>query len=318
MFQAMSLTVSGVCALLLLLVGPPSSYLLQVGSKQTVTVRVEVKDPTTAPVPGAQVELISVDNASSKAVVMDHAGSAQAELEPGEYDVIVTTQGFAPLSRHVNVNTEQGQKLGFVVQVGAGRLIVLEPPDESKFVDATIVVADQAGAALPDAQIKITPEAMVRAHKNPKTDERGELRLQLIPGTYSLFAANPPFSPAGTTIRVYPGPGQIFRVILPVAETTVTVFMVPPPPPAASASVAVVVTDLKGIPIPYAQIEARPGGRPSELWEADEHGKLNVKAFPSNYEFAVTSPAYKRWTKDIQIRDRENRMIRVLLAESGI
>ena len=68
-------------------------------------------------------------------------------------------------------------------------------------------------------------------------------------------------------------------MILPVTETTVTVFKVPPPSPAASASVAVFVTDLKGIPIPYAQIEARPKGWPSELWEADEHGKLNAKVF---------------------------------------
>jgi hypothetical protein len=48
--------------------------------------------------------------------------------------------------------------------------------------------------------------------------------------------------------------------------------------------------------------------------EADEHGKLDFKILPGEYEFAVTSPAYKRWTKKIQIREGENRMVRVLLS----
>jgi hypothetical protein len=322
MFRVMNLPVTGVCAFLLLLVGAPSSYGLQVENKQRVAVVMEVKDPGNATIPGAQVELISVENATTKVLVMDRAGSAQAELEPGEYDAIVTMKAFRTLSRCVSVNADQGQKLQFVLQVGGcppGCPVSSEAPDGSKFVDATIVVLDQAAAVLPDAQIKLMPEATVRAPKNAKTDERGELRLKLIPGTYFLFAAEPLFSPTEKTIHVSPGPGQVFQVILPIAETTQQVFLGPPPTaPATSASVSIIVTNSKGIPIPYAQIEARPTGWPSQLWEADEHGKLNVKTSPSNYEFAVTSPAYQRWTKHIQIRDGENRTIRVLLVELGI
>jgi hypothetical protein len=253
---------------------------------------------------------------------MDLAGSAQAELEPGEYDAIVTMEGFRTSSGRVSVNADRRQKLQLVLEVGGcppGCPVISEVPDGSKFVDAMIVVLDQAGAGLTDAQIKLMPEAMVRAPKNPKTGKRGELRLQLIPGTYLLFAAQPLFSPAGKIIQVSPVPGQVFQVILPVAETTQNVFVgSSPTAPATSASVAIIVTNSKGIPIPYAQIEARPTGWTSQLWEADEHGKVNVKAFPSNYEFAVTSPAYQRWPKHIQIREGENRTIRVLLAELSI
>ena len=318
--RVMKLTITGVCAVLLLLVGPPSSCGLQIEGKQRVAVVIQVKDPGNGTIPGAQVELVSVENATTSVLVMDPAGSAQAELEPGEYDAIVTMEGFRTLSPRVRVNLEQGQKLQFVLEVGGcppGCPVIAEAPEGSKFVDATIVVLDQAGAGLLGAQIKLLPEAMVRAPTNPKTDKRGELRLQLIPGTYFLFAAQPLFSPKGKMIQVSPGPGQVFQVILPAAETTHNVFMGPPPTAPATASVAIFVTNSKGIPIPYAQIEARPTGWTSQLWEADERGKLNVKAFPSDYEFAVTSPAYQRWTKHIQILEGQNRTIRVLLDELG-
>jgi hypothetical protein len=322
MFRVMNLPVTGVCTLLLLFARHPSSYVIQGESTQRVAVVMEVTDPCKAPIPGAQVELISVENATTKVLAMDPAGSAQAELERGEYDAIVTMQAFRPLSRRVSVNADQGQKLQFVLQIYAcppGCPVISEAPDKSKFVNATIVVVDQSGAAIPDAQIKITPDETVRAPKNPKTDERGELRLKLIPGTYSLFASEPLFSPAGKTIQVSPRPGQIFQVMLPVAETTRDLFVGRvPTAPAASASVAIIVTNSKGIPVPHAQIEARPSSWTLQLWEADERGKLSVKVFPSNYEFAVTSPAYQRWTKHIEIRDGENRTIRVLLAELGI
>ncbi|MGB2666669.1 MAG: hypothetical protein WAK48_21880 [Candidatus Acidiferrum sp.] len=125
---------------------------------------------------------------------MDQVGAAQVQLKPGEYDAIVTMRAFRTLSRRVKVAANQGEELQFVLHVDGcppGCPIQSEIPDADKLLDATIRVLDKSGAIIPDAQIKLIPDSLVRAPKNPKTDERGELRVQLFPGTYYLFAVEP-------------------------------------------------------------------------------------------------------------------------------
>jgi hypothetical protein len=332
-FQVMNPPITSISIFLFVLIGAfsPSAVQVTSGNKEPVAIVVEVKDPGNGPIPGAKVELISVESATAKTLEMDQYGSARAELQPGDYDAIVAMRAFGTLSRRVSVSG--GQKLQFVLQMDAcpPGCVEVAPPDRNKFVDATVVVLDQSGALIPNAQIRLMPDTLVRIPNNPKTDQRGELHVLVIPGVYYLFAAEPAFSPVEKTIEVKAGPDQIFSLFLHIAESTSTVFVGRPnfpvdsqgissyrSPSVASAQISIFVTNSKGIPIPFAQIDALGpslSGIAQGVLEADEHGKLDFKILPGEYKLVVTSPAYKRWTKEIQIREGENRGIRVLLAD---
>jgi hypothetical protein len=302
-------------------------------ANKSVPVTITVTDESGAPIPQAKTEIISVANADGKTAVTDSTGSARFELLAGDYDVIVTAQAFKTLSRRVSVSAGEGQKLEFALRVSTcppGPCAVFPGPAEEKdLVTATILVVDPTGAVIPDTQIKLLPDAFVKASRDPKTDEKGEVSVKLLPGIYYLFAAVPVFLPAEETVQVQAAPNQTFRIALQLAERTRTVEVGRPslpvsenlvdgshPPPIASASLTINVTDSVGGPIPYAQIGGLP---PEAVWkfpEADEAGKFNLKLAPGDYDVVVTSPTYLRWTKHIQVRSGDSRTLRVLLTRA--
>ena len=87
-------------------------------AKERATATIEVTDGNGAVIPNAQAEIISEADASSETLATDIEGRVKLELEPGSYDVIVTSIGFKTLNRRFTVNAGTSQKLELALQVG--------------------------------------------------------------------------------------------------------------------------------------------------------------------------------------------------------
>jgi hypothetical protein len=78
----------------------------------------------------------------------------------------------------------------------------------------TIVVTDPSGAAVPYAQVQVIP-APAPVPAPMATDEKGKLRLDLLPGKYALYVGGRTFIPTGADINVQPSnSGQTVTVTL--------------------------------------------------------------------------------------------------------
>jgi hypothetical protein len=270
-------------------------------------IAIEVTDERGSAIPNAKVEIIPVTDADGKTVVTDINGSAQLELQAGDYDAIVTAPAFKALSRCVSVSGDN-RTIKFALRVGGCPgpdpcPVVAEQPEEKDLVTAAIVVTDSVGAVVRDAQIKLFPNAFLRPSRDSKTDAKGETLVSLPPGVYDLFVAVPPFLPAKETVQVGAAPNQTFRITLQIAELTERVRLggpgpnfplevnlsdesrgapgvttgPPPSPSVASASLRIIVTDSIGMPIPYAQIGGLSDDGLRKFSEANEDGKLDLK-----------------------------------------
>ena len=103
----------------------------QVTSSQT-QLRGRVLDPNRAVVAGAQVAVESQGRAPGATAVTDQNGAFSLSLEPGEYTVKVSAQGFAGASQSVNLGRgSSGVTLEIVLQVAGA--------------SSTVVVIDTAG-----------------------------------------------------------------------------------------------------------------------------------------------------------------------------
>ncbi|HTG27638.1 MAG TPA: carboxypeptidase-like regulatory domain-containing protein [Methylomirabilota bacterium] len=84
---------------------------------KSVPIAIEVTDERGSAIPNAKVEIISVTDADGKTVVTDINGSAQLELQAGDYDAIVTDPAFKALSRCVSVSGDN-RTIKFALRVG--------------------------------------------------------------------------------------------------------------------------------------------------------------------------------------------------------
>jgi hypothetical protein len=87
-------------------------------TKKSTSVTLEVIDPSGAPIPKAQTEVISVETARAKSSATDDMGRVQIELEQGSYDVIVSGLGFKTLNHQIHVNGDASQKFALTLLVG--------------------------------------------------------------------------------------------------------------------------------------------------------------------------------------------------------
>jgi hypothetical protein len=310
----------------LVLILASASMVLAQSPDKRVRVKIEITDEGSGPIPRAKAEIISVATAESTVVTTNDLGAAQIDLAMGDYDAIVSCNSFRTLHRRMNVSASDGQTVMFTLRVASFSGPTVPDPDPTKFVDVRIVVADPSEARIPGVQIRLSEST---ASANAKTNEGGELSVKVVPGTQFLFASVPLFQPVARTIQIKAGSDQTVSVTLPLVElTTIVQGAGPHPPmdmnqahrptPLASSTLIITVTNLEGIPIPYAQV----GGVPLEaIWkfpEADEEGRIKLKLIRGEYDVVVTSPMYDRWTKQIYLRDEENREIRALLAKETV
>jgi hypothetical protein len=92
--------------------------------------------------------------------------------------------------------------------------------DNGAAMEVLIRVADQLGTKVPHASVQIAPEA-VNAPEKLETNEKGELTLQLRPGTHTLTVMSAGFQTVRTEFDVPAnGPAQVVPVVLHVAPNS--------------------------------------------------------------------------------------------------
>ncbi len=105
--------VLSVSALLLL----ACSLLSAQETKKSAVVTVEVHDQAGSPVTNAQTKFVPIQSTHARILATDALGSVLLELEPGNYDLIVTMPGFRTLKRRINVSADENQKFNLVLEI---------------------------------------------------------------------------------------------------------------------------------------------------------------------------------------------------------
>jgi hypothetical protein len=291
-------------------------------------ITLHVMDQAGGNVPGAQMQLVPLPTGLSGGLTTDHDGNLLLELPPGGYDVTVNASAFFPATKHIEAEPGSGQVIQIVLKVRAcppGPCLMVTGKEETKAaVPLTVVVVDPNWGVLSNAQIKLAPRPATM-RKNPKTNELGEISLDVPPGTYDLFVTEPDFVPWAENIRVGANANKTVTVVLQLAATTRIVQLDGPCVPiqndddsrklqrVCSTSVTITVTDAAGAAIPYAQIGGFPEAITSDFYEIDESGRFGLKLDPGRYQMSVTSPGFRRWTKRIELKEKEDQTLTVVL-----
>jgi|HubBroStandDraft_2_1064218.scaffolds.fasta_scaffold68632_2 hypothetical protein len=104
--------------LFLLLVFAASGWVASL-AQSTAIATVEVRDPSAAMVPGAEVTIAMSGSPKTKTGLRtDSNGTASFDLLPGTYDLSVKMAGFRDLSRQVVITDAKRQTLSVVLQLG--------------------------------------------------------------------------------------------------------------------------------------------------------------------------------------------------------
>ena len=102
----------------LLLVFAASGWVVSLAQSKAIAT-VEVRDPSAAMVPGAEVTIAALGSPKTKTGLRtDSNGTASFDLLPGTYDLSVKMPGFRDLSRQVVITDAKRQTLSVVLQLG--------------------------------------------------------------------------------------------------------------------------------------------------------------------------------------------------------
>jgi Carboxypeptidase regulatory-like domain len=88
--------------------------------KSRAPISVVVTDPTGAPIPHAEVKIVSAPSLGlpTQQLETNESGVLAVELQPGEYDITVHALSFRTVSRHIIAQNSVAQSVGFLLQVG--------------------------------------------------------------------------------------------------------------------------------------------------------------------------------------------------------
>lgn len=317
---------------------PFSSALPTQEASKGSAIILHVVDQAGGSVPSADVHLVPFPTGLSEGLMTDHDGNLLLELPPGEYNVTVKAPDFFPASKLIEIERDSRQTIQIVLKAKScppGPCVPVTSKEETKgAVPFAVVVVDPNWGVVPKAQIKLQPAV---SSKILESNELGEISLDVPPGSYDLFVTNPDFVPWAKNIRVAANTNERVTVVLQPVATTLVQLDGPCVPAqndhddrksqrVCSASLTISVTDAAGVAIPYAQIGGLPGAieraaaprfLPSDFYETDESGKFSLKLDQGQYEMSVTSPSFRPWTKRIELKEKENRTITVVLQVWG-
>jgi len=122
-------------------------------------------------------------------------GKLRSNLAPGNYDLFVTSPAFKPWSKQIQLHEESDEIVTTVLET-AGRTLVrtghggldTAPPAA---VLLNIDVTDESGVPVAFAQLEGLSEERHFNDDTMEVNERGELRLKLVPTTYLVAATSP-------------------------------------------------------------------------------------------------------------------------------
>lgn len=198
--------------------------------------------------------------------------------------------------------------------------------DGNQALPVTITVTDSFGTPVPHAQVRLAPHPASNPG-NSETNETGRIVLNVLPGKYTLQVTAPKFKSWTKDIQAAAHGPQSVEVILQAADTSQVTICGPCPMVqiqealiVPSGSVTFVIADATGATIPHAKIgvnHANIKDHPEEIvWklnEADETGYFTLNLSPGIYDLAVTSPGFRLWTRQIEVKEKDNRILKVAL-----
>jgi hypothetical protein len=178
-----------------------------------------------------------------------------------------------------------------------------------------LTVEDESGAAVADVEMRI------RRHGDPlprpfeKATPYGTFSLNLQPGTYEVFVTSPDFAPFAEKVELRAGISESRKIALELADGNTIVRMGNHESIRTDAPVAIpelvefVAIDNQGRPVGGAQILRAT---------ADEHGKATLPLTPDTYDIVVTSPGYRRWNQNIDVKRGNPQAISIVLEEMPV
>jgi carboxypeptidase family protein len=105
-------------------------------SARTTAVRIQVQDPGSGRIPGAQISIAPLPAGMDPTQTADQTGTLSLQLPPGSYDVTAAFRGFRKTTKHIDVQQGLDQTIEVVLAVAeSGPTVIVEsspgvPPDE--------------------------------------------------------------------------------------------------------------------------------------------------------------------------------------------
>lgn len=158
-----------ICAVLLLAVQPSRLSLAQMNVSVPVTI--QVTDPSGAPIPYAQIQMIPSPQPTSEALESDAKGQVVVDLKPGGYCIAITSQGFVKLEDHFEVS---GPKtISFKLSIGGcTECVNVKPPTANSLLLRVVPSHGIKPVVLTSASLAAMPHKTVTFHNvHTSTDE---------------------------------------------------------------------------------------------------------------------------------------------------
>ena len=181
---------------LLLLLGLLNPQLNAQSARKTARLSIMVTDRTNAYVAGAQIKVCPHGGRLPTNPQTNQPVKLQSELDPGDYDLFVTSPAFKPWSKRIQLREESDETVTAVLEVTARTLVRtghggLDPaPPAAEWLD--IDVSDEAGVPVAFAQLLGLDDLGERRNFGiMDVNEKGELRLKVVPMTYLIAATSP-------------------------------------------------------------------------------------------------------------------------------
>jgi catecholate siderophore receptor len=112
------------CLLAILLISGSFEVLRAEGVAARTLLRGRVLDPNRAIIPGARIIVTSNGIAAPISAVTDQNGEFSLLLEPGDYSLRISVDGFSETSQHIRLNNDSNPFLEVMLQVAGGDSIV--------------------------------------------------------------------------------------------------------------------------------------------------------------------------------------------------
>jgi Carboxypeptidase regulatory-like domain len=177
----------------------------------TAQLSIIVTDKTNAYVAGAQIKICPHAGVLPQKPQTYQSGTLRLNLVPGSYDLFVASPVYKPWYRQVDLRAGSNETITAVLEA-AGRTLVHtghgwdppSPPAEPLRIDVT----DEAGVPIAYASFDGFPDA------NTMADEKGQLRLKLVPTTYLVAVTSPGYERWEKIVEVIPRQENLVKVVL--------------------------------------------------------------------------------------------------------
>ncbi|MDF9745116.1 carboxypeptidase regulatory-like domain-containing protein [Natrinema salsiterrestre] len=238
--------------------------------ERTGSVEGTVTDADDEPIADATV------TAGDETVTTDENGTYTLELEPGEYTLDVSADGYETVSEDVTVDADATTTADVTLEAVDGTLEgTVTDTDGDAIADATVTVGDQ----------------------ETTTDENGSYSLDLEPGEYTLAVSAEGYEDASRTVSVE-------------ADATRTADVTLEPVP-TDGTLEGTVSDTEGEPIADATVAVS-----DQQTTTDDNGTYSLELEAGEYALAVSAEGYEDASQNVSIEVETTTTADVTLEEA--